>query len=33
VANARNAMVTGIGSIPYIRNWGVSAVMILGVQS
>jgi acetyl-CoA acetyltransferase len=30
VAKARNAMVTGIGSIPYIRNWGVSAVMILG---
>lgn len=30
VANRRNAMVTGIGSIPYIRNWGVSAVMILG---
>ena len=24
-----NAMVTGIGSIPYIRNWGISAVMIL----
>jgi acetyl-CoA acetyltransferase len=30
VTNAANAMVTGIGSIPYIRNWGVSAVMILG---
>ncbi|MCC6776004.1 MAG: thiolase family protein [Hyphomicrobiales bacterium] len=30
VADRRNAMVTGIGSIPYIRNWGVSAVMILG---
>jgi acetyl-CoA acetyltransferase len=29
VAYPRNAMVTGIGSIPYIRNWGVSAVMIL----
>ena len=28
VAYPRNAMVTGIGSIPYIRNWGVSAVMI-----
>jgi acetyl-CoA acetyltransferase len=30
VADPRNAMVTGIGSIPYIRNWGVSAAMILG---
>jgi acetyl-CoA acetyltransferase len=29
VSDPRNAMVTGIGSIPYIRNWGVSAVMIL----
>jgi acetyl-CoA acetyltransferase len=29
VADPRNAMVTGIGSIPYIRNWGVSAVMVL----
>jgi acetyl-CoA acetyltransferase len=29
VARPHNAMVTGIGSIPYIRNWGVSAVMIL----
>jgi hypothetical protein len=22
-------MVTGIGSIPYIRNWSMSAVMVL----
>jgi acetyl-CoA acetyltransferase len=29
VADPRNAMVTGIGSIPYVRSWGVSAVMIL----
>jgi acetyl-CoA acetyltransferase len=29
VAQPRNAMVTGIGSIPYIRNWSTSAVMIL----
>lgn len=29
VPNPRNAMITGIGSIPYIRNWGNSAVMIL----
>jgi acetyl-CoA acetyltransferase len=29
VANPRNAMVTGIGSIPYIRNWSMSAVMVL----
>jgi acetyl-CoA acetyltransferase len=29
VAHPRNAMVTGIGSIPYIRNWSTSAVMIL----
>jgi acetyl-CoA acetyltransferase len=30
ITNPCNAIVTGIGSIPYIRNWGVSAVMILG---
>lgn len=29
VSDARNAMVTGIGVIPYGRNWGVSNVMIL----
>ena len=29
VANPRNAMVTGIGVIPYGRNWTTSATMIL----
>ena len=29
VADVKNAMVTGIGVIPYARNWGVSNVMIL----
>lgn len=29
VANARNALVTGIGMIPYARNWSTSAAMIL----
>lgn len=29
VTDPRNAMVTGIGVIPYGRNWGVSNVMIL----
>ncbi len=29
VCDPRNAMVTGIGVIPYGRNWGVSAVLIL----
>jgi hypothetical protein len=29
VANPRNALVTGIGVIPYARNWGTSAAMIL----
>ncbi|MEP9355844.1 thiolase family protein [Xanthobacter sp. KR7-65] len=29
VARARNALVTGIGVIPYGRNWGCSAAMIL----
>lgn len=29
VADPRNAMVTGIGVIPYGRNWGVSNVLIL----
>lgn len=29
VARARNAMVTGIGWLPYARNWGASTVMIL----
>jgi acetyl-CoA acetyltransferase len=31
VASPRNAMVTGIGVVPYIRNWGSSNVMILEV--
>jgi acetyl-CoA acetyltransferase len=29
VPNARTAMVTGIGFIPYLRNWGCSAAMIM----
>jgi acetyl-CoA acetyltransferase len=29
VTDPRNCMVTGIGVIPYGRNWGVSNVMIL----
>jgi acetyl-CoA acetyltransferase len=29
VANTKNALVTGIGGIPYARNWMSSAVMIL----
>lgn len=29
VPSARTAMVTGIGFIPYLRNWGCSAAMIL----
>src|SRR5712675_1129245 len=29
VADVKNAMVAGIGVIPYARNWGVSNVMIL----
>jgi acetyl-CoA acetyltransferase len=29
VAKATNAMVTGIGVIPYARNWGSSSVLIL----
>lgn len=29
VPNARNALVTGIGVIPYGRNWGVSNAMVL----
>jgi acetyl-CoA acetyltransferase len=31
VPNPRNAMVTGIGIVPYVRNWGSSNVMILEV--
>ena len=31
VPNPRNAMVTGIGVVPFIRNWGSSAVMVLEV--
>ena len=29
VANTQNALVTGIGVIPYARNWGTSSAMIL----
>ena len=29
IKRTQNAMVTGIGGIPYARNWGTSAVMIL----
>lgn len=29
IANTRNALVTGIGGIPYARNWNSSVVMIL----
>jgi acetyl-CoA acetyltransferase len=29
VRNPVNAMVTGIGTIPYARNWSTSAVMVL----
>jgi Thiolase C-terminal domain-like len=29
VSNTKNAVVTGIGGIPYGRNWGTSTVMIL----
>lgn len=29
VADPRNAVVTGIGVIPYARNWGVSSAMVL----
>jgi len=29
VANTKTALVTGIGVIPYARNWGASAAMIL----
>ena len=29
IATPRNALVTGIGTIPYGRNWGTSAAMIL----
>ena len=29
VSNPRNAMVTGIGTIPYIGNWGTSAALVL----
>jgi acetyl-CoA acetyltransferase len=31
VTDPRNAMVTGIGVVPYVRNWGSSNVMILEV--
>lgn len=29
VAEARNALITGIGVIPYAKNWGTSSAMIL----
>ncbi|MDP7602449.1 MAG: thiolase family protein, partial [Alphaproteobacteria bacterium] len=29
VANTRAALVTGIGVIPYARNWGTSTAMVL----
>jgi acetyl-CoA acetyltransferase len=29
VDNPKNALITGIGVIPYARNWGISAAMIL----
>ncbi|MBM3607816.1 MAG: thiolase family protein [Alphaproteobacteria bacterium] len=29
VKNTRNALVTGIGGIPYARNWSTSAVLVL----
>ena len=28
-----NAMLSGIGVIPYARNWGTSSVMLLAVPS
>ncbi len=31
IANPKNALVTGIGVIPYGRNWGTSAAMILEI--
>ena len=31
VKDPKNALVTGIGVIPYGRNWGTSAAMILEV--
>ena len=32
VADRSNALVTGIGWIPYARNWGTSAALILGSE-
>lgn len=32
VANRENALVTGIGYIPYGRNWGTSIALILGLD-
>jgi acetyl-CoA acetyltransferase len=29
VPNAKNALVTGIGVVPYFRNWGTSVAMVL----
>jgi acetyl-CoA acetyltransferase len=29
ISNPKNALITGIGVIPYARNWGTSAAMIL----
>lgn len=31
IANARNALITGLGVIPYMRGWSTSAAMILEV--
>jgi acetyl-CoA acetyltransferase len=32
VGRARNAVVTGIGAMQYARNWGTSAVLVLGAE-
>jgi acetyl-CoA acetyltransferase len=29
VPNAKNALVTGIGVVPYFRNWGSSVAMVM----
>jgi acetyl-CoA acetyltransferase len=29
ISNPRNALITGMGSMQYVRNWGTSAVLIL----
>ena len=33
VANRDNALVTGIGWIPYARNWGTSTALLLGMEA